>query len=407
MIADERQATARLGGQAFSGLASLIEGVHRAVAGRAFRATGSVGGPVQVIHDAVASTVYSGLRVGGSAAAMAAAELAPLVGSATRPAGATRRGNQILAGLNALAGDALDRQANPLAIRMAVRCAGDDVAPTPAALAAAFPAATSRLAVFVHGLAETEESWVRPAADGIDRGYGVSIQQELGYTPVYVRYNTGLHISDNGRSLADLLDAIVGGWPTRAERVVLIGHSMGGLVIRSACHLGATDRRAWTPLVSEVVYLGTPHLGAPLARAAGRAGWAFNRLPETRPFTPLVNGSSAGIQDLRFGYVLEEEWSGCDPNECQRNHRRHVPLMDTANHAVISVTVTADPHSPVGAVVGDLLVQPASAHGRDRRGRHIAFPVETGRRLGGLNHFDLLGNPLVWAEIQELLKPAA
>jgi hypothetical protein len=178
---------------------------------------------------------------------------------------------------------------------------------------------------------------------------------------------------------------------------------MGGLVIRSACHQGASDSETWVGLVRDVVYLGTPHLGAPLARAAALAGWALSRLPETRPFAPLVNGSSAGVRDLRFGYLTEEDWSGCDPDHCRQDHRQDVPLLESANHYVISVTVATDPASPLGAAVGDLLVQPASAHGRRGRRQHIPFRVESGRRLGGLHHFHLLNHPSVGAEMRALL----
>jgi pimeloyl-ACP methyl ester carboxylesterase len=286
-----------------------------------------------------------------------------------------------------------------------VRLAGRDVHATPADLATAFTVPTAKLAVFVHGLAETENSWTATAPDGSEAGYGPSLRAELGYTPVYIRYNSGRHISDNGRLLSQLLTEVIAGWPVSPDEVLLVGHSMGGLVIRSACHYGTGDAQPWVRLVRHAVYLGTPHLGAPLARAAGLAGWALSRVPETRPFAPLLNGSSAGVKDLRFGYLLDEDWSGCEPDSCRRDHRGDVPLLDSANHLVISVTITSDPDSPVGAVVGDLLVQPASAHGRRRRRQYIPFPTDGRRRLGGLTHLHLLNHPSVWAEIRALLHP--
>jgi pimeloyl-ACP methyl ester carboxylesterase len=200
--------------------------------------------------------------------------------------------------------------------------------------------------------------------------------------------------------LGGLLTELVAGWPVPAEELVLVGHSMGGLVVRSACHYGASDGQPWVPLVRHAVYLGTPHLGAPLARAAGLTGWALSRLPETRPFAPLLNGSSDGVKDLRFGYLADADWWGCDPDRCRRDHRTDVPLLESANHYAFGVTVTRDPNSPVGTLVGDLLVQPGSAHGQRRRRQHIAFPVDGRRRVGGLHHLDLLGHPAVWAEIR-------
>ena len=142
-------------------------------------------------------------------------------------------------------------------------------------------------------------------------------------------------------------------------------------------------------------------------RSAGLAGWAMSRLPETRPFATMVNGSSSGIKDLRHGYLLAGDWADCDQDTCLRDHRRDAPLLSGADHYAISATVSGDPGSPVGAVLGDLLVSPASAHGRRGRHQHIPFPAGSGRRLGGMHHFDLLGHPAAWAAIRGLLGQSA
>jgi pimeloyl-ACP methyl ester carboxylesterase len=213
---------------------------------------------------------------------------------------------------------------------------------------------------------------------------------------VYVRYNTGRHVSENGRELAGLLGDLVAAWPRQVEEILLAGHSMGGLVIRSACHYGGEAGAPWVDRVRHVFYLGSPHLGAPLARAAGLAGWALGRVAETRPFADLASGSSS-IRDLRHGYLLDEDWSGCGPACCLRDHRREVPLLAGASHYAISAAIG---DGPLGAVVGDLLVQPASAHGR----RRIPFPVDLARRLGGIHHLDLLNHPDVWQAMRELLQ---
>ncbi len=404
MNAQEMAATIRLGGHIFAGVSSRVEGVHRAVAGRAFGATGATGPAGRTIHDHIAGAVYSGLRIGGLTAGAVAGDVVSRVLPSSGPAGGIPLGNQALAALNGFAGHRLEGDLTALAIPMAVRAAGRDVPLTPLDVAAAFSDTTPKLAVFVHGLAETENLWTPKAKDNKESGYGSLLDSELGYTPVYIRYNTGRHVSENGRALGRLLSDLVNAWPVPPDEVILVGHSMGGLVIRSACHYGTSEDRSWVPLVRHIVYLGTPHLGAPLARAAGFAGWALSRLPETRPFAPLLNGSSDGVKDLRFGYLLDEDWSGCDPDHCTRDHRHEVPLLGSANHYVISATITSDPESPFGALVGDLLVQPASAHGRRRRRQHIPFPIEHGRSLGGLTHFHLVNHPQVWAQIRALLQ---
>lgn len=114
---------------------------------------------------------------------------------------------------------------------------------------------------------------------------GDLLRRDIGSTPVYLRYDTGLRISDNGRALdrqrGDLIDA----WPVPIEDLVIVGHSMGGLVARSALHQagsGAPDARRRTRLACDTVTLGTPHQGAPLGRGVHRLASTLARLPETR-----------------------------------------------------------------------------------------------------------------------------
>ena len=162
---------------------------------------------------------------------------------------------------------------------------------------------------------------------------------------------------------------------------------MGGLVVRSACHYGTST---WTSLVSDVFYLGSPHTGAGLERLASRLGWALGHLNETRPYADLVNIRSAGIKDLRYGYVIEEDWDGCEADRCLQNHRHEIDLLEHANHYAISASLAGP-----GRVVGDLLVNPESARGR----------VDSVRKLGGLHHFDLLNHPRVYEAMRAWLAP--
>ncbi|MGO8892084.1 MAG: esterase/lipase family protein, partial [Streptosporangiaceae bacterium] len=362
---------------------------------------------VRIIHDLVARGAYRAVGNAGSAAGALGGEAASLVGAighlgAAGHLGATGQpagGGAVLAVLNAFTGDRLGPDLAPLAIRMAVRAGGSDVELAPLPVRDAFGDATPKLAVFLHGLAETENSWLRQASRS--EPYGRRLQAEFGYTPVYIRYNTGRHVSDNGHELARLLDDLTAAWPTQVLEILLVGHSMGGLVIRSACHYGSEDGAPWARRVRHVFYLGSPHLGAPLARVAGLAGWALSQAAETRPFADLLTGSS-GIKDLRHGYILDD-WAACGPGGCQHDHRRDVPLLPGASHYAISAVISANPESPLGTLVGDLLVQPTSAHGRRGPRQHIPFSVEETRRHGGMHHFDLLNHPDVWESMRSLL----
>jgi pimeloyl-ACP methyl ester carboxylesterase len=300
----------------------------------------------------------------------------------------------------------LARRYPELALEMTIRRRGRDVALDPAGLELAFPDATSRLAVFVHGLCGDEKTWHLLPLGGREAGrpsYGARLRSELGYTPLYVRYNTGLHVSDNGRRLADTIERLVAAWPFEVEELALVGHSMGGLVCRSACHYAEASDHIWIGRARHVICLGTPHLGAPLEKAANVAGWALTRVPEVEPFGAVVNGRSAGIKDLRFGSCVEDDWCDCDADELLRDHCCEVPFLPGTTYCFIGATVTRSASGPLGRIVGDLLVLYPSASGRGRR-RRIPFEAENGLHLGGVNHIQLLNHPAVYERIASWLE---
>ena len=376
-MADELRALTRL---TFDELGLATGGIgqfHRAIADRAFGASGS--GAARAIHDAIAGAVYGGLRVG---AGLAGRGLAPLVSGTISD---SPRGAAALAVLNGLRGDALEREGSDLASAMELRVDGLPVPPSEVVV-------SPRVVVFVHGLFETEYAWGRDS-------YGARLARDLGVTPLYVRFNTGRHVSENGRSLAALLDELVS--CHEISQIALIGHSMGGLVARSACHAGG----AWTSAVRHTVTLGTPHTGAPLESAVHYASAALGVAPETRPFAGFLRRRSAGIRDLRSGSLADEDWQGRDPEALRAAACAEVPLLKGAAHHFVAATITRDAAHPVGRLVGDWLVLQPSASGRSRA-RVIGFRAEDGVHLGGMHHLALLNHPQVYEHLREWLSRA-
>jgi pimeloyl-ACP methyl ester carboxylesterase len=255
--------------------------------------------------------------------------------------------------------------------------------------------------VFLHGLCETDDAWMLGGARHVP--YGFRLQADLGFTPLYLRYNTGLHISENGRKLAEMLDAIALGWPTEVHEVALIGHSMGGLVGRSACHY--SDGAPWCAKLRHVFTLGSPHLGAPLEQGANALSYYLAKLPETRALlaTPL-NVRSVGIKDLRYGYLVDECWQDNDCDAFLKNTGREIPFMRTASHYFMCATLSRDADALAGRLVGDLLVLRASAWSHER-GQRLRFPIEHYSHLGGANHFDLLNHPAIYSQIRRWMAP--
>ncbi len=421
MRAGDVRGLGKLAGIAAAGGARRVSEMHAAIAQRAFagvrRGVGPAATPVRVVHDGVATAVYAGVRSaleagGRTAGAVAAGWLSGR--PAGEPLGDARLGQHLLAVLNGAHGDLFDRELAELALPMSLRHGGHDVAPDPAALAAAYPDATPRLAVFLHGLMETEIAWRYQAErrhGDPEVSYGTLLQRDLGYTPVWVRYNTGLRISENGRQLAALLGGLVDAWPVPVRDMVLVGHSMGGLVARSALAQAgdgtpAGDRQ-WPGLVRDTVTLGSPHLGAPLEKGANVLTHLLGLLGETRPLSTVLAARSVGIKDLRYGNLVEADWAGHDPDALLRDTRTTVPLHRGARHFVVLATVAGAPDSLAGNLagnlVGDLFVRPRSARGDTGDERRLPLPDEHVLRLPGLHHFHLLNHPAVYARLHRWL----
>lgn len=399
MRAHEIEAIGDLLGEALDATGQMAQDTHEAIAARTFEAVGAVGRPVQVLHDGISRFVYRGVRgalrhsasQGGRALARRVPPDAPALNS-------TVGGSIATGALNGFCGDLLTDRGNPLALRMSLRRDGQEIPAMPAALATAYPDATKRIAVFIHGLCETDEAWrgFPPRDDDPKVPFGRRMQLEMGFTPVFVRFNSGLHISDNGRDLARILEDVREGWPVELEEIVLVGHSMGGLIARSACHFAETNDLRWTAEVKHVFCLGTPHTGADLEKGVHLLDWALGQAPESRAFSRALRMRSAGIKDLRFGSCAEADWHEQDPDAFFDDRCTEVPFLPEAHYYFIGATLSP---APLGRALGDLLVRAPSAAGRHRT-RRVPFEVDNGHEIAGLTHFDLLNHPDVYEQIR-------
>ncbi len=347
-------------------------------------ATGQESRVPERLHRGVASGVCAGVGAGFRALSAGLGALADLdVGPALE---GTDQGRAVNAAVNGIIGDRLARERPRLAVPLAVRRDGSDVPLRTEALRAAFPAATGRVAVLLHGLSESESSFDRHR-DLVGGTYADTLTA-LGWTPVLLRANTGLGLRENGVALAALLQDLTEAWPVAVDRIALVGHSMGGLVVRAACAVRSDARCPWDRLVSNVVTLGTPHLGAPLAGGVGTGARALTRLPETAAFGRILDQRSAGVLDLVHG--LDDD----------------VPPLPHARYHLVSATLTRSARHPVGRFLGDLLVRQPSAYGRSsaRSPRHHElFPGADELHLPRAGHLDLLNHPRVHAALREWL----
>src|SRR5690606_6137778 len=276
MTPAEARDLGRTAGTTLRQLAALVKGGHFAVSDTVHdavaRGVGPSSRPARVLHDTMAAGVYASVGLALDAGSHVAGRVAAhRLREGDRPSvhDGPAAHHALAVGLG-LRGDTIARDAAALAPPMHVRWGGMRLASTPETIRESYARVTPDIVVFLHGLFETERAWDLGTSER--DSYPTRLTEDLGFTPVMVRYNTGSRISENALALSALLDEVVRAWPVPVERIVLIGHSMGGLVIHGALAAAAAaseagDSRVWVELVTETVALGSPHHGSAISRA--------------------------------------------------------------------------------------------------------------------------------------------
>ena len=365
-------------------LTSPIEGMHRAIVDRWFGLGGPRLKPARQVADRLIASTYKTIRLGGTAVGMAISTGAALTSRhwSLRPVWETRSGRYVQSISNGLWGDRFDEDSSPLRIDLGVRdLNGRTVPTTTAALRSVFPNPQGRLVVMAHGFAETERGW--RSDDNATLAQGLEAD---GFSVLQIRYNTGRAIAANGLDLAELLEGVRLAWPVPVSDIALIGHSMGGLVARSAVVTARASGHGWVDLARDLVAIGTPHFGSPIEKGVELISKGLSLFKESQPLSAFVDQRSAGIKNLRQGIKGVEDSTGA------------------LQYHVVAGAITAQPANLVGKVVGDLVVTVGSATGKSRR-----INVESSNALvvGGRSHADLAHDPEVIAEIRTWLTPTS
>mgnify|MGYP001764797691 FL=1 len=396
--AADLRGAARLTTDAVAGLAGLVEAMHARIAslprlpgfGEGVQAGERTRGITGFVYKTVRGVTH---LVGGSTEALLG-WLAPALVAADPDQPPRPEREAIVAALNGVLGDHLASTDNPLAITMAFRRSGQALPLERLALRSRLAGATPKLLVLLHGLCMNDLQWQRAGHD-----HGEALARELGYTPVYLHYNSGLSVSTNGRILAQLMERLYDAWPVPIERLVMLGHSMGGLVARSAVYHGALMQRGglrWPARIDDLVCLGTPHQGAPLERAGHGVDLLLGAAPYAAPLARLGKVRSAGINDLRLGNIVSAPSGDDGTHRCAQ-----VRLPDGTRCFAIAASLGPPSRKLKSRLLGDGLVPVASAlgqhHDRDRR---LAFAPDRQAVVHDTNHLDLLSS----AEVYRLLR---
>jgi pimeloyl-ACP methyl ester carboxylesterase len=386
--ADDLRGASKLAVEATIAVTELVEAMHRTIA----EGPAILGKPLARPARALTRVAYKGVRgvtklVGGGLD-RALARLAPFLGESVP--GPQREA--LLAALNGVVGDYLAETKNPLAIEMRLRHDGKALDLDRNSLRLAFPRATAKLAILIHGSSMNDVQWTRGG-----HNHGDALARDLGYTPIGLHYNSGLHVSSNGRELAFLLEQLVDAWPVEVDEIALIGHSMGGLVARSACYYG--EGRRWRSKLKKLLCIATPHHGSTLERAGNWLELLIGISRYSAPLAALGRIRSAGVTDLRFGSVLDEDWEGQDRFSHPGDSRKPLALPDGV--ACFAIAGTTAPRAR-RALPGDGLVSVNSALGKHRQvARTLAFPEAHQWIAFGIGHVDLLGRLKVYERIRD------
>ena len=394
--ATDLRGAARLAIDATTGLTSLVEALHMHIAEGPTTAGGPlVGGLVRGITGLVYQSIRTVTRAAGVGMDAALGRLAPALGHVEATPGRAA----LIAVVNGVLGDYLADSGNPLAVSMEFRIRGKRLELNAEGLASAIGTPRRRIVVLVHGLCIDDLGWRRGGHD-----HGAALARELGCSPVYLRYNTGLHISTNGRALAAKIEALIAAWPVSVENVVIVAHSMGGLVARSAEWHARRTGLAWPSKLRKMVFIGTPHQGVPLEKGGHLLHLLLGATPYTAPLAGVGSIRSAGITDLRHGCLLDDDWHGHDRFARRGDPRRPVALPDDVECYAIAATLGDSRRHPYSHLIGDGLVSVPSALGEHREPRfRLDFRASHRWIAHRTNHFDLLGCPAVYERMRSWL----
>jgi len=406
--ASDLRAAALLATQATQAITRISEGVHQSVWRTLGAPSGATPEQARGLTKLVYQSVHGVTELIGRGMDSALIRLEPLLQRLEGQGDASPERLAVIAAFNGVMGDRLAANSNPLALPMTLlfkelSAQTNKGLEANLALDQQIPNATPKLLLVIHGLCMNDLQWTTQHQEQ-PVNHASALASTLGYTPIYLRYNTGLHVSQNGRELALQLEDLVQRGPAALTDITVLAHSMGGLLIRSALFYARQDGLAWPQKVKKIAFLGTPHHGAPLERAGNWVDEILGSTPYSRPFAKLGQLRSAGVTDLRYGHLLDVDWQGHDRFRRKPDSRQSVPLPDGVACFTVAATATPQRGPLADRLLGDGLVPLQSALGQhDDPARCLHFAPAHQLILYRTHHMQLLSSPKVTQQLQQWL----
>ena len=395
--AADLRAYSRLATEATIAVTDLLENMHHNIS----RLPGVFGQATDEPARGITGFVYRSIRGVTRKVGKGVDSILSVVAPQSLPADVSMQREILVAVLNGVVGDYLVSTGNPLQISMQFRRQGKSLELTPEALAESIPHVSGRIVVLAHGLCMSDMQWQRRG-----HNHGEALAAEAGFTPVYLHYNSGLHISTNGREFSDHLETLIKAWPIPVEQLVIIGYSMGGLLARSACEDARRTDKTWIRHLCDLVFLGTPHDGSPLERTGNRLDAILGASPYTVALSRLGKVRSAGITDLRHANLEDADWQDYDRFRPRRVRREALPLPEGVRCYAIAASVSRKPNGISERLAGDGLVPLLSALGSHRSPkRNLGLPELRRSIVYKTNHLGLLDSEEAYTQISAWLCP--
>ncbi len=392
-ISTDLQGVSNLTIEAITGITDIVESLHYKIISLA----GILGKPNQTKTTGITGLVYRNIRSITKLAGVGIDTLLKQLSNIIGEQDFSPAREAVLSALNGVLGDYLVKKKNPLAITMQFRQNGKPI--DEQTLIQEVKKTNGKLAIIIHGLCMNDLQWNRQ-----EHNHAELLAKDIGLTPVYVHYNTGLHISENGKNFTELIETISAKLPQRTK-IFIIAHSMGGLVSRSAFHYGKIVGHLWINKLKKIVFLGTPHHGSPLEKGGNWIDIILDSNPYSAPFSRLGKIRSCGITDMRYGNITDEDWEGYDRFEPSGDNRISVPLPQKIKCYAIAATTVKESSKIGDNLIGDGLVTINSAFGEHKNTKYkLLFPKNHKWIARDMNHMDLLNNKEVYNKIKKWLR---
>lgn len=389
------QGLTRLITDATIGLTDVVEAIHKRVIHPPFLPST----PIQYLISNIASLTYKNVRRTtqfiGEGLDRGIGQLTPLF----KEIKTTDEREAFRCIINGVVGDYLGDKENPLKITMQLRYQSKAMELDQKSIKEAYPTINGKILLMVHGSCLGDFQWTRKG-----HNHGEKLAEEFNKTPIYLNYNSGLHVSTNGQRFSELLEELVNNWPVPVEEIIIVSHSMGGLVARSAFYYGNKGQKTWTKYLKKVVFMGTPHHGSQLERTGNYVDVILNSIHYTKPFARLGKIRSAGVTDLRYGNLIDEDWNGNDRFERTGDQRASLPLPEEVDFYSIAAVTGKKIKSKSNRILGDGLVNIKSALGEHvNPAKNLHLKKASKLIVYETAHIDLLSSLTVYAKLKEWL----